>query len=205
MFGGDAVFVARVRFCSQFEARADGTWRDLNSLSANLPPSADASTSDELSKGLQGVDGGFCANVSELGVQVTVFAEFGPGTPITFPFFVRRLHESMLCGCVRSSEKTKELSLELKRNSCQEAFCSRGNSALKDWRKARLGVSKVVDEFLLPGPKDRDATSAMALRMPWMETVTSGEASLTLMRIMRARTRRWPILDLLEVMRRAQL
>jgi hypothetical protein len=64
---------------------------------------------------------------------------------------------------------------------------------------------KLVDEELLLGPKERDATSAILLRMPAMETVTSGEASLTLMRIMRARTRRWPIFDLLEVMRRAQL
>jgi hypothetical protein len=55
------------------------------------------------------------------------------------------------------------------------------------------------------GPKEREATSAMSFRQPWMETVTSGEAWLTLIRIMRARTRRWPMRERLEVMRRAQL
>ena len=84
-------------------------------MSANLPPSADASTSDELSKGLQGVDGGVGVDISELGVQVTVLAEFGPGTPTALPFLVRRRHESMFCGRARSSEKTDELSLVLKR------------------------------------------------------------------------------------------
>ena len=62
-----------------------------------------------------------------------------------------------------------------------------------------------MDEVLLLGPKERDATSAILFSMPAIDTVTRGEASLTLMRIMRARTRRCPIFDLLEVMRRAQL
>ena len=61
-----------------------------------------------------------------------MFSEFGPGTPMSLPFLVRRRHKSMLCGLARSSEKTKELSLVLKRNSRQEAFCSRGNSVLKE-------------------------------------------------------------------------
>ena len=130
--GGVAVAIARIQPCSQFEVRAEGTKRDLNSLSANLPPSADASTPDEFSKGLQGSDGEGVVDGLELGVQVTVVAELLPSSPIALPVLVRRRHESMGCGCARSSEKTKELSLVLRRNKCQEAPCSRGNCELKD-------------------------------------------------------------------------
>jgi hypothetical protein len=96
--GGCAVTVARVGPSVQFEVRANGTKRDLNSLSANLPPLADPSLSDKCSNGLQGGDG--CGRVvgAELGVQVMVFTRFGPGFPMGLPFLVRRRHESTLCG-----------------------------------------------------------------------------------------------------------
>jgi hypothetical protein len=125
--GGCAVAAARVGPRVQFEVRDDGTWCDLDSLSANLPPSADASLLDKCSEGLQGCDS--CGGVvsAELGVQVMVFVPLEPGTPMAFPFLVRRRHESMLCGCPCSSEETDELSLVLRRNSCQEVFWSKGN------------------------------------------------------------------------------
>jgi hypothetical protein len=105
----------------------------------------------------------------------------------------------------RSSEKTKELSLVLSWNSSQESSWSRGNWVLKEFKKEGLEEAKVAAEALPAGSKECEATSAMSFRQPWIETATSGEASLTLLLIMRARTRQWPMRERLDVIRRAQL
>jgi hypothetical protein len=111
--------------------------------------------------------------------------EVAPKRPIALPFVVIRSHDPSVDVCPRSSEKISELSLSLTRKIRHESFC-KGNEVAKDcknWSSERRKVSDVADS-----PRNvREATSAIVLSTPAMESEIRGEASLAWMRRASAR------------------
>ena len=96
-----------------------------------------SSVADFFSEGAEQFDAGWKWGLLEIGVQSKHGGELAPTVPIALPFFVSRVHDPIGDGCIRSSEKTRELSLSLNWNSCQEAFCVRAKSWLNFRRNCK--------------------------------------------------------------------
>ena len=109
-------------------------------------------------------------------------------TPVALPFFVIRRHDSSVDASPLSSEKTREANLLLKRKPRHELSCNGKavanvckNSLSEIWNVAVLAVLRW---------KVREATSAIRLLSPAMDTEINGDASLAWMRMARARVSR---------------
>jgi hypothetical protein len=129
--------VGGVAFSIQFEGRPNGAKRNLHRCSADATPSSVSSTTDFCSKGAEELDLFDVGEGPHVGVHVIGVHEVGPMVPIALPFVVSRIHDPIGDGCIRSSEKTSELSLSASRNSFQDAFCVSEKSELNLSRNAR--------------------------------------------------------------------
>lgn len=111
-----------------------------------------------------------------------------PMAPIALPFAVIRRHDPSVDASPLSSEQTFEISLSLRRKTRQESVWM-GNVAANRCKKSMSDVSKVL-RWAECRLNVREAMSAILLSVPAMETETSGEASLTWIRMASARTKR---------------
>ena len=193
--------VGGVSFSIQFEGRADGAKRNLHRCSADSTPSSVSSSTDFRSKGAEELNLFDVGEGPEMGVQLIVPHEGCQMVPIVLPFVVSRIHDPIGDGFIRSSEKTSELSLSASRNSFQDAFCVRAKSELNFCKKEKSVSSYVSFPAFL---NDLLAKSAMRFRIPAIVSGASGEDSVAQWRRARARTRRCPTLDFLDVSLSAQ-
>ena len=129
--------VGGVTFSVQFEGRPNGSKRNLHRRSADSTAASVSSSTDFCSKGAEELDLLDVGEGPHVGLHVIGVHEVCPMVPIALPFVVSRIHDPIGDGCIRSSEKTSELSLSANWNSLQDAFCVSEKSELNLSRNAR--------------------------------------------------------------------
>ena len=129
-----------VGFSSQFAGLANGAKRDRNLLNSDSLSSTEVTCPDPFSESheYEDVVGAWFVKVGADVERGDVIAPIFPKLP---PRFVIRIHDAMLDGGPTSSEITLVTILLEKWNLFQEAFCGKGNAALKRGKKMSSGMS----------------------------------------------------------------
>ena len=169
--------VGRVGESFQFERRADGTKRDLSGASSDFMAVPVISCPCPESEAEKEVDSVGVWHSGEHGVHsMEGLDELCPEVPIALPFVVIRSHDPSVDILPRSSEKIRKQSLSLRRKTRHELSWS-GKEVSKNCKNSASDMVNVpaVAELLW---NVRDATSAMVLSTPAMETEIRGDASL---------------------------